>query len=125
VNQAPAALATLVKVIDPARGADQFANPIGSSRLVGVQLMITIGVTTPTAFDVVGATLLEDANDNLYQPTAANIRNCPAFNGPLVKPGKRKLGCLTFDVDSNAKLTELLFTPNGQFGNVSAEWDLK
>jgi hypothetical protein len=125
VDGTPPAQVTLVKIIDPARGADQFAAPVGSSRLVGVKLRITYGGTNPVPLDPGSATTLEDAQNNLYQPIAANIVNCPAFKpGRILPPGTSAGGCLTFDVDTGAKITEVLFTPNGQFGSVTAEWDL-
>jgi hypothetical protein len=125
VNQDPPVQATLVKIVDPAQGADQFSVPVGSGRFVAVQLRIVFGGTNPISFDAAGATILEDTQGNLYQPTGANVVNCPAFNvGRVVRPGKPVLGCVTFDVDPSPKISEVLFTPNGQFGNVSAEWDL-
>jgi hypothetical protein len=125
VNQDPPAQVTLVKVVDPAQGADQFSTPVGSGRLVGIQLRITFGGTSPVALNVAGDTILEDTQGTLNQPTAANIVNCPAFNlGPTVRPGVPVTGCVAFDVDPAPKISEVLFTPGGQFGNVSAEWDL-
>jgi hypothetical protein len=125
VNQDPPAQVTLVKVVDPAVGADQLSAPVGSGRFVGVQLRIVFGGTSPVSFNAAADTILEDTQGNLYQPTPANIMNCPAFaNGPTVRPGKPVMGCVTFDVDPSPKISEVLFTPNGQFGNVSAEWDL-
>jgi hypothetical protein len=124
VNQDPPVQVTLVKVVNPAQGADQFSVPVGSGRFVGVQLRIVFGGTSPVTLNAAGATILEDAQGNLYQPTVANVLNCPAFNNPTVRPGKPVLGCVTFDVDPAPKITEVLFTPSGQFGNVSAEWNL-
>jgi len=125
VNDSPPAQVTLVKVVDPATGADQFAAPVGSSRLVGVRLRIVFGGNGPVALDPAGDTLLQDSQGNVYQPIAANIMNCPAFTiGPMVGRGQPTVGCLTFDVDASAKLRKVLFTPNGQFGSVSAEWTL-
>jgi hypothetical protein len=125
VNQDPPVQVTLVKVVNPAQGADQFSVPVGSGQFVGVQLRIVFGGTSPVTLNAAGATILEDAQGNLYQPTVANILNCPAFNNnPTVRPGKPVLGCVTFDVDPAPKITEVLFTPGGQFGNVSAEWNL-
>jgi hypothetical protein len=125
VNQDPPVQVTLVKVVDPAQGADQFSAPVGSGRFVGVQLQIVFGGTSPVSFNAAADTILEDAQGNLYQPAVANILNCPAFTmKPTVRPGKPVLGCVAFDVDSSPKITDVLFTPNGQFGNVSAEWEL-
>lgn len=125
VNDVPPARVTLVKVIDPAQGADQFATPVAGGKFVGVQLRITFGGDGPVFVDVAGDTILDDSSGDPYQPTEANIQNCPAFNlGPSVSPGATVLGCLTFQIADDTKASEITFTPNGQFGEVSAEWQI-
>ena len=125
VNQDPPVQVTLVKVVNPARGADQFSTPVGTGQFVAVQLNIVFGGTNPVSPNVADDTVLEDNQGSIYQPTVANVLNCPAFRAnPTARPGKPLVGCLTFDVDSGSKISEVLFTPNGQYGNVSAEWDL-
>jgi len=124
-DPSPPAQVTLVQIIDPAQGADRFANPVSGSRFVGVQLRVVLGGTAPRFLDVNSDTILDDTQGNMYQPATANLVNCPAFNlGPTVSPGKTVLGCLTFQIGLNARIEEITFTPGGPFGNVSAEWVL-
>ena len=119
----PPAQVTLVKVVDPAQGADRFAQPVSGGRFVGAQLRIVLGGTAPQFLDVTSDTVLRDANGNLYQPTNANLVNCPAFNlGSTVSPGATVTGCVTFQVGFDARVSEITFTPGGPFGNVSADW---
>jgi hypothetical protein len=122
-GQNPPAQVTLVKVVDPAQGADRFSQPVSGGRFVGVQLRITLGGTAPQFLDPNSDTILTDANGNLYQPIDANLVSCPAFNlGATVSPGTAVLGCVTFQVGFDAKVKEITFTPGGAFGNVSADW---
>jgi hypothetical protein len=122
-DPSPPAQVTLVKVVDPAQGADRFAQPVSGGRFVGVQLRITLGGTAPRFLDVNSDTVLDDTSGNLYQPTNANLVNCPAFNlGPTVSPGASVLGCVTFQVGFDARVAAITFTPGGPFSNVSAEW---
>ena len=114
---------TLVKFVDPAQGADRFSTPVAGGRLVGVQLQVVIGGNSIVREDLNGDTSVSDAQGNLYAPTVANLQSCPAFNpGLALKPGKAVTGCAAFQVPSNATITQVTFTPGGQFGYVSAQW---
>ena len=121
----PAAQVTLVQVVDPGQGADQFAVPVAGDRFVGVQLRITMGGSGPVPIDVNAGTALEDTQDGLYMPSTANLVGCPAFNlGPAVSAGKSVLGCVTFEIGLNTQISDVTFTPGGAFGRVSAEWQV-
>lgn len=118
----PQALVTVTKVIDPAQAADQ-STPMTGGRLVAVQLRMTLGGPLRVSLDPTGDVLLDDAQGNLYVPIDTNIANCPALNfGATISPGSTVAGCVTFQLDSNATVSEITFTPGGQFGSVSAEW---
>ena len=121
----PPAQVTVLSVIDPATGADQFAVPIAGGRFVGVRLQVALGGTSPIQEDLPNDTSIVDSQGSTYAPAQANLQNCPAFNtGVTLSPGKVTTGCVTFDVGVTAKITDIMFTPGGQFGTVSAEWDL-
>jgi hypothetical protein len=121
----PAAQVTLVQVVDPGQGADQFAVPVAGDRFVGAQLRITMGGSGPVPIDVNAGTALEDTQGGLYMPSPANLVGCAAFNlGPAVSAGKSVLGCVTFEIGLNTRISDITFTPGGAFGRVSAEWQV-
>jgi len=120
-GQDPATQVTLQTVVDQAQGADQFAAPVAGGRLVGARFTITIA-SDSAPLDISGDAILDDVHGNLYSPIDANIAGCPAFGPAALSPGSTTTGCLTFEVPADVVLSEITFTPHGQFGNVSAEW---
>lgn len=116
----------LLRVVDPAQGADQFATPVGTGRFVAVQLQITdSGMSTTQEFPAFD-TIVEDGRSTPYLPTSANVRNCPAFGtNPNISPGHSITGCVTFQLAASTPIADITFTPGGaQFGTVTAEWQL-
>jgi hypothetical protein len=76
--------------------------------------------------DPAGDALIEDSQDNLYSPRPANLSSCPNFPANLTSDSSGSLtGCLTFEVATDALISDVLFTPSGQFGSVTAEWKLR
>ena len=121
----PSAQVTVVGVVDPAGGADQFAVPVAGDRYVGVQLRVAFNGAIPLQEDLAGDTSIDDAQGSTYSSTQANLQNCSAFSpGLTLSPGKVVTGCVAFEVSATAKITDITFTPGGQLGNVSAEWDI-
>ncbi len=121
----PPAQVTLLSFVDPASGADQFAVPVAGDRFVGVRLRVTFGGTSPVQENLAGDTSIQDSQGSTYSSTQANLQGCPAFTtGLTLSPGKTATGCVTFDVSAATTITEVMFTPGGQLGNVTAEWDI-
>jgi hypothetical protein len=122
IDPNPAVQVTLVKFVDPAQGADQFAVPVPGDRYVGVQLQIAYAGPPPPPEDFNSDTTIEDSQGNLYSASDAALQNCPAFNSGAKSPKGTTLGCVTFEVSTDATIADVMFTPLGQFGSISAEW---
>ena len=120
-GQSAATQVTLLKVVDPAPGADQFAVPVAGGRFVAAQFRITTASDSAT-LDAGADTVLDDSQGNLYSPTNANVTGCSAFGTNALSPGSTSTGCLTFEIPVDAAVSEITFTPSGEFGSVSAEW---
>jgi hypothetical protein len=124
-NLGPPTQVTLVNVVDPAAGADQFAVPVAGDRYVGVRLRVVFGGTSPVQEDFAGDTSVDDSQDSSYSSTPANLQSCPAFKpGLSVSPGQTATGCVTFEVSATATIADVTFTLGGQMGSVSAEWSM-
>jgi hypothetical protein len=122
-TQSPAEGVTLVKLIDPAQGADQFTTALSDDRLVGVSLWISAGKGRQTLDDPAADTQIEDGQGAIYDSRTGNLLGCPGFPSNLTTDQTGSLkGCLTFELPTSASVAEVLFTPGGQFGTVSAEW---
>ena len=125
VDQRPPMQVTLLQVIDPAQGADQFAVPLSGDRFVALQLRVAQGGTTTLTESMPTDTTVLDANGNLFTASNANVQGCTAFGSFVnLKPGRPKTGCLTFELATGSSVATVLFTPNNQFGSVSAAWQV-
>jgi hypothetical protein len=122
VDTSPSVQATLVKFIDPATAAGQNAAPVDGDRYVAVQLQVAFSGGTPPQEDFNGDTSVEDSQGTFYSSSDIALANCPAFANS--NTSAVATGCVTFEVASNTTITDVTFTPSGDFGNVSAEWDV-
>lgn len=118
----PAVQATLVKFVDPGTSSDQFSNPVDGDRYVAVQLQLAFSGGAPPQEDFSSDTTIEDAQGAFYSASDVTLQNCPAFGASST--GRTVTGCVTFEVASDTTITDVAFTPLGDFGNVSAEWDV-
>jgi len=115
IGSSPSVQVTLVQLVDP--GVGTISNPVAGDRYVGVQLRVKNTGTAPAQQDLNGDTMIEDSQGNLYSPIDVALQNCPALGA-----GRSGVGCVTFEVSAAAMITDVTFTPLGQFGNVTAEW---
>jgi hypothetical protein len=117
---------TLVKVVDPASGADQFTTPDAGKRFVGVQLRIVLGGAN-AASDVFpdNDTTVFDASGQSYSSDVSSLANCQSFATPLtLSPGVPALGCVSFQAPTGTKITRVQFTPASGFASVTAQWQV-
>jgi len=115
IGSSPSVQVTLVQLVDP--GVGTISNPVASDRYVGVQLRVKVSGTAPAQQDLNGDTAIEDSQGNLYSPIDVALQNCPGLGA-----GRSGVGCVTFEVSAATTITDVTFTPLGQFGNVTAEW---
>ena len=108
-----------MQFVDPALPAD-LSSPVDGDRYVAVQLQVTFTDGTPPQEDFNHDTSIEDSQGAFYSASDVAVQNCPAF--PASNSGATTTGCVTFEVASNATITDVVFTPSGDFGSVSAEW---
>ncbi len=111
-----------MKLIDPATASDPNATPVDGDRYVAVQLQVAFSGGAPPQEDFNGDTSIEDSQGNFYSASNVPLQNCSAFGANTT--GAVVTGCVTFEIGSDATITDVAFTPSGNFGNVSAEWDV-
>lgn len=117
---------TLVKVIDPAQGADQFNTPDNGDRFVGA--VFTIKALS-------GSPQNEDANDDAAvvgsngQTNTSDIDNIAGYtnfsNGHInVAQGDTTTGAVVFQVPDGIKMTEVQWSASAGFGS-TVQWDVR
>jgi hypothetical protein len=116
---------TLVKVIDPARGADQFSTPASGKRLVGLVFRIK-GVTgSPQGEDANNDAVLVGANGRDYQADLNGIAGYANFDdGAIhVTPGQTVTGAVAFQVPASVTVSTAQWTALSGFGPM-VEWNV-
>ncbi|HET8992122.1 MAG TPA: DUF4352 domain-containing protein [Candidatus Saccharimonadales bacterium] len=116
---------TLVQVLDPATGADQYTTPDAGNRFVGVQLRIKNTSTTAESIAPDNDVTLFDTKGQSYSPDIADsLANCQGFanGGPNLGPGESALGCETFQIPTTDTVAKVEFTPSSGFANDTGEW---
>jgi hypothetical protein len=113
----------LVKVADPATGANEFYTPDVGKRFVGAEFVLT-----ETA-----GTLSDDANNDasvqggdgqMYTPDVSSISAGTNFNSGMINlhPGKSVTGWVAFQVPSGVKVSNVQWTPSSGFSDVTCTW---
>ena len=120
-----AASVTLVKVIDPATGADQYTTPNTGDRFVGVE--ISINSTNGTVTGDANSDLLVIGSDNqTYTADFDSIAGCTNFNNGefTVTPGDTNTGCVTYQIPTGVTVSKVQFIPGGGMlpGVTAGQW---
>jgi len=113
---------TLVKIVDPAKPANQYLGPDDGKRFVAVQLRIVNKGTVTYSDDPLAETSAKDALgesfDVDFSDTAAGVS---MTSGLDLAAGDTALGFLTFQVPTGQKITQLQYSA-GLFGKSVAQW---
>ena len=115
-------MCTLVRVVDPAQGADQYTTPSAGDRFVTTEFRI---VNTGNAFQpepTSDATVFDTASHS-FSSTYQDVQGCPAFaNNLTLTHGDTADGCVTFEVPTGSVLQKIQYSE--QSGGGSAAWTL-
>lgn len=112
---------TLVRVIDPAQGSDQFNQPNNGERFVAAVFRVT-GVSGTASDDSNSDAMLTGANQQVYQPDFDSVAGYTNFNGGdfNVTPDQSETGAVTFQVPIGVKVSNIQWTL--EFGSSTATW---
>jgi hypothetical protein len=106
--------ATLLQVVDPAPFERRFA-PAKGSRVVAVRLRLdNTGDQDYTDTPGSGAALLA-ADGAAFGTGITPASGCEDLGSPLLRPGDRTSGCLTFDVPRGMEVRYFTLTSNAGF----------
>jgi len=123
----PGADVTLLAIIDPASGADEFTTPSAGSRFVGVKWEIKTTGSGTLSDDANNDTSLIGSDDQTYQPDFSTIAGCTNFDDGMytIPSGQESIGCVTFQVPDAVKPAKVQFSLGGGFGGVAGQWIAK
>lgn len=117
---------TLVKWVDPAKGADEFSAPDSGKRFVAVQFRITntgkgVYDDSPSngvqVADAQGQRFDSDYNDVSAGPSmAAEVK---------LRPGDQTLGYIAFQVPKASKIASVQFSMDSGFADEAGQWKIQ
>ena len=116
---------TLVKVIDPARGADQFSSPDGGKRFVGLVFRIKAVTGSPQNEDANNDAVLVGGNGQNYSADFDGITGYTNFDSGTihVAQGDTVTGSVTFQVPEGVTVSKVQWSALSGFGS-TVEWNV-
>lgn len=116
---------TLVKVIDPARGAEQFSSPDSGKRFVGLVFKVRALIGSPKNEDANNDAVLVGGNGQNYSADFDDITGYTDFgSGTIhVAQGDTVTGAVTFQVPDGVTVSKVQWTALSGFG-LTVEWNM-
>lgn len=117
---------TLVQVVDPAKGKDDFNQPDAGNRFVAVEVRYKNTGTVTEADSVGNEAKLVDGAGHSYDTSFADTTAGPSFAGDQVNiaPGETGDGFITFQLPNADKPAELKITLNSGFASDTGAWQI-
>jgi hypothetical protein len=115
---------TLVKIIDPARGASEFDTADSGKRLVGAVFKIKALTGSPQNEDANGDAALVGSNGQSYTFDIMDIAGYTNFDSGTihVAQGETETGAVVFQLPDGVKVANVQWTP-GMFGS-TVQWNV-
>ena len=115
---------TLVKVINSAKGADQFTTPDNGNRFVGAVFTVKALSGSPKGEDADSDAALIGSNGQTYTPDFSSIAGYTNFNnGSIdVAQGDTVTGAVTFQVPTGVTVSKVQWTSGGGLGS-TVQWN--
>lgn len=122
-QQGNPALITLVKLIDPATGANEASTPDAGKRFVGADFTIKNTGSASLTGDINVAAVI-GSDGQTYQADFSDIAGCTNFNSGqyTLAPAASGTGCATFQVPTGIKVAKVQYSPSSGFGGNTGEW---
>jgi hypothetical protein len=113
----------LLRVIDPAQGADQFTIPQSGGRFVGAVFIIK-GISGTFSDDANNDATLIGSDGQTYTADFDSIAGYTNFNhGEYnVSAGETSVGAVTFQIPLTVTVSKIEWSVNDGMGGVPAEW---
>lgn len=113
----------LVRMIDPAQGADSFSTPDAGKRFVGAVFTITAG-TTAGSGDANNDASLIGSDNQTYSPDFDSLAGCTNFDNGQFQIGAHEssTGCVAFQVPTGVTVAKVQWTPSSGLANDFGEW---
>jgi len=117
---------TLMKVINPAQGADQFNVPANGKRFAGVVFAIKALSGSPQDEDANDDAAVVGSNGQTYNADLDDITGYTNFSNGQIKvaQGDTTTGAVVFQLPDGIKVTEVQWSASAGFGS-TVQWDVR
>lgn len=115
---------TLLKIIDPAQGANEFATPDSGKRFVGAQFQVKNTGTETFNDDANNDASAQGSDNQSYSADMNDIAGCTNFNQGefTLSPGSAVTGCVVFQLPTGVSVSKVQFAANMGLAADTAEW---
>jgi hypothetical protein len=115
---------TLVQVIDPATGADQYTTADAGKRFVAVDVKIVNNGTAAFSDDANSDVTLIGSDNQSYTADFSNVSECTNFNSGqyTLSPGESSTGCVVFQVPDAVNSAKVQFQTQSGLSQSTGEW---
>jgi hypothetical protein len=116
----------LVKLIDPAKGADQLTTPDAGHRFVAAVFKITNTGKRRISDDANSDTSITGSNGQTYISDNDTVAECTNFNDGTyqLSPGQSVTGCVVFQPSSGIHVSQVDWSPGSRFIAGFQTWDI-
>ena len=116
----------LIKVMDPAQGANEFATPNSGDRFVAVEIVVTNNASGAFTDDMDNDVTVVGSDNQTYTADFDPIAGCTNFNSGAVALAKSasSTGCVAFQLPIGIQAVQMDFLPEGDFAGAPVVWDL-
>ncbi len=113
----------LIKVLDPAQGANEFYTPDSGKRFVGTEFKIT-AVSGSVDENANNNAVIQGSDSQMYSPDFSEISAGTNFNNGSIRlaEGGSVKGWVTFQVPEGVKVTSVQWTPMSGFSDAMVTW---
>lgn len=113
---------TLVKIVDPAAGADSASTPDAGKRFVAAQFKIATSAAISGSPDS-DAKIIDSAGQGFDPSFVDSVAGCESFGARVnIGAGESQTGCVVFSLPTADPVAKVQFTPSAGFANDFAEW---
>lgn len=114
---------TMVKWVDPAKGADEYTVPDSGKRFVAVQVSILNTGTGVYDDSPTNGLQIADAQSQRFDPDYDEVSAGPSMATEIkLSPGDKALGYVSFQVPRTSKVTTIQFTADSGFADETGQW---
>ncbi|MFF9277366.1 DUF4352 domain-containing protein [Streptomyces griseosporeus] len=125
IENGEALAVTLVKVVDPARAADEYSSPEAGKKFVAAQFRLRNTGTRVYSDSPSNGARVIDAQGQQFSSSVEDTQAGPSFPGSItLTPGDSALGYITFEIPLSSTAVKVQFAMDSGFSGNTGQWNV-